>query len=205
MEKTIFDKIVDWSTERNIITAGKPSGQVLKVMEEMGEIAGGVARKNVDLIKDAVGDVLVIMTNVSKMYGVEPSSVITFDEEERAGRFDSNMGTIGLIADMYAFWGEAFTLVEDHDIERNFTDLDTVYYPVLNILFEISRRYNFTLQEAIEASYDVIKDRQGVFYNDVFVKEEDFSIDWVSETLSDGQLSDEAFSYLKKWAACHVE
>ena len=82
MEKTIFDKIVDWSTERNIIAAGKPSGQVLKVMEEMGEIAGGVAHNKLDLIKDAVGDVLVIMTNVAKMYGVEPSSVISFDYVE---------------------------------------------------------------------------------------------------------------------------
>lgn len=204
MEKTIFDKIVDWSTERNIITAGRPSGQVLKVMEEMGEIAGGVARNKLDLIKDAVGDVLVIMTNVAKMYGVEPSSVITFDEAERH-LYPSGTGTIELIADMYAFWGEAFSLVEEYDVERNFTDLDIVYYPVLNILYEISRRYNFTLQEAIEASYDEIKDRQGIFYNDVFVKEADFTLDWASKTLSDGQLSDSAFSYLKQWAACRVE
>lgn len=204
MEKTIFDNIIDWSTERNIITAGKPSGQVLKVMEEMGEIAGGVARNKLALIKDAVGDVLVIMTNVAKMYGVEPSSVITFDEEER-NLYPSGTGTIGLIADMYCYWGEAFTLVENHDVERDFTDLDMVYYPVLNVLFEISRRYNFTLQEAIEASYNEIKDRQGIFYNDVFVKEADFTLDWVSEVLSTGQLSDSAFSYLKKWAGSHVE
>lgn len=201
MEKTIFDKIVDWSTERNIITAGKPSGQVLKVMEEMGEIAGGVARNKLDLIKDAVGDVLVIMTNVAKMYGVEPSSVITFDEEERGGHFEWSAGTIGLIADMYAFWGEAFSLVEDYDVERKFTDLEAVYYPVLNILYEIARRYNFTLQEAIEASYDEIKDRKGVFYNDVFVKEADFTPAWAVETLADKGLSMSARGYLSHWLA----
>lgn len=200
MEKTIFDKIVDWSTERNIITAGKPSGQVLKVMEEMGEIAGGVARNKLDLIKDAVGDVLVIMTNVAKMYGVEPSSVITFDEDERH-LYPAGTGTIGLIADMYCYWGEAFSLVENHDIERDFTDLDTVYYPVLDVLYEISRRYNFTLQEAIEASYDEIKDRKGVFYNDVFVKEADFTPAWAVETLADKGLSMSARGYLSHWLA----
>lgn len=200
MEKTIFDKIVDWSTERNIITAGKPSGQVLKVMEEMGEIAGGVARNKLDLIKDAVGDVLVIMTNVAKMYGVEPSSVIIFDEEERL-LYPSGTGTVALIADMYAFWGEAFSLVEDYDVERNFTDLDIVYYPVLNILYEIAHRYNFTLQEAIEASYDEIKDRKGIFYNDVFVKEADFTPAWAVETLADKTLSMSARGYLSHWLA----
>ena len=200
MEKTIFDKIVDWSTERNIITAGKPSGQVLKVMEEMGEIAGGVARNKLDLIKDAVGDVLVIMTNVAKMYGVEPSSVISFDEEDRR-TCPPETGTIGLIADLYCYWGEAFSLVEYHDTTRRFPNIGSVYDATLNILYEIARRYNFTLQEAVEASYDEIKDRKGVFYNDVFVKEADFTPAWAVETLADKGLSMSARGYLSHWLA----
>lgn len=199
MEKTIFDKIVDWSTERNIITAGKPSGQVLKVMEEMGEIAGGVARNKPALIKDAVGDVLVIMTNIAKMYGVEPSSVISF--EGNGFNYSNDEGLIGLIADMYSYWGDAFSYVETYDVDRDFSELNDVYDPVLAVLLEIAYRYGFTLREAVEASYDEIKDRKGVFYNDVFVKEADFTPAWAVETLADKGLSMSARGYLSHWLA----
>lgn len=57
----LIKRVEKWSTDREIEKA-KPANQMLKLTEEVGELAAGIARWNPDAIQDAVGDVLVVMT-----------------------------------------------------------------------------------------------------------------------------------------------
>lgn len=56
----IHNKIKRWVYDRNINTA-QPKDQFTKVVEEVGELASGLARHDVDLIKDSIGDIVVTL------------------------------------------------------------------------------------------------------------------------------------------------
>jgi len=53
--------IKKWAEDRNLQT-GNPQGQIMKLLEEAGELASGVAKINEPLIKDSVGDIFVVLT-----------------------------------------------------------------------------------------------------------------------------------------------
>ena len=54
-------KIKQWATDRNLHTAS-PNKQFLKLSDEMGELAEGMAKGKVYEIEDALGDMYVVMT-----------------------------------------------------------------------------------------------------------------------------------------------
>ena len=53
MDDTLL-KIRRWAMDRNLIEGATPQAQMLKMTEEVGELAHGIARGNVDEIKDAI-------------------------------------------------------------------------------------------------------------------------------------------------------
>lgn len=98
MSNTIV-KIENWSKQRDLDTAD-PYKQMLKLVEEVGELAHAMARGNNDLVIDSIGDIVVVLTILSQQMGLR-------------------------------------------------------------------------IEDCINYSYDVIKDRKGKMINGVFVKEED--------------------------------
>jgi NTP pyrophosphatase (non-canonical NTP hydrolase) len=84
----VTDKIKRWSIDRNLHTAN-PDKQMLKLIEELGELAEGMAKGKPELIKDAVGDVYVVLTILSQQLGIdiEECIAIAYDEiKDRKGR-----------------------------------------------------------------------------------------------------------------------
>lgn len=61
--------IQDWAWDRNLIDGSTPNDQMLKLMEEVGELVGGVCKYKVDVIKDSIGDVFVVLTIVAAQMG----------------------------------------------------------------------------------------------------------------------------------------
>lgn len=61
--------IQNWAWDRNLIDGSTPNAQMLKLMEEVGELVGGVCKDNVDVIKDSIGDVFVVLTIVAAQMG----------------------------------------------------------------------------------------------------------------------------------------
>lgn len=53
--------IKKWAEDRNLQT-GNPQGQIMKLLEEAGELASGIAKINEPVIKDSVGDIFVVLT-----------------------------------------------------------------------------------------------------------------------------------------------
>ena len=61
--------IQNWAWDRNLIDGSTPNAQMLKLMEEVGELAGGVCKDKADVIKDSIGDVFVVLTIIATQMG----------------------------------------------------------------------------------------------------------------------------------------
>ena len=64
-------KIEEWAEARNLVSGSTPHAQMLKLMEEAGELAGGIAKNKPDVIFDSVGDVIVVLTILCAQLGID--------------------------------------------------------------------------------------------------------------------------------------
>lgn len=73
--------IREWAIERNLDNA-QPEKQMLKLIEEVGEIASAMARGDVNGVKDGIGDVQVVITILAQQSGtsIDECTKIAYDE-----------------------------------------------------------------------------------------------------------------------------
>lgn len=67
----LIEKIEQWAHGRNLIKGATPQAQMLKMTEEVGELAHAIARKDNTLAKDAIGDCIVVLTILSAQLGLD--------------------------------------------------------------------------------------------------------------------------------------
>jgi len=82
------NKIEDWATEKDLHLS-EPSKQFLKVIEEVGEIAEGMAKNREEQIKDSIGDVYVTLVILSMQLDLDITECIklAYDEiKDRKGK-----------------------------------------------------------------------------------------------------------------------
>lgn len=60
----LIKQVEQWFIDRNLHTAD-PNKQMLKLFEELGEVASGMARNDLEEIKDGIGDTLVVLIGLS--------------------------------------------------------------------------------------------------------------------------------------------
>ena len=66
-----FTKIREWATERGLYEKGDPKTQYLKLMEEAGELGRALLKDNQPEVVDAIGDMVVVLTNLANLAGYE--------------------------------------------------------------------------------------------------------------------------------------
>ena len=64
-----FQKIRDWAGERGIYTNGDTKTQFCKLMEEAGELGRAVLKNDQAEFEDAIGDMVVVLTNLAHLGG----------------------------------------------------------------------------------------------------------------------------------------
>jgi NTP pyrophosphatase (non-canonical NTP hydrolase) len=64
-----FQPIRDWAENRGIYEKGDSKTQFLKLTEEMGELAMSLLKGNDEEFCDAIGDCVVVLTNLAKLKG----------------------------------------------------------------------------------------------------------------------------------------
>ena len=62
-----FPLIRDWAEERGIYELGNSHTQYVKLMEEAGELAKALLDNDIDEIEDAIGDMVVVLTNLAEL------------------------------------------------------------------------------------------------------------------------------------------
>lgn len=66
-----FSLIREWAEQRNLYQNSTAEKQYLKLLEEAGELARAILKNNQEDIKDAIGDCVVVLTNLAHLAGVE--------------------------------------------------------------------------------------------------------------------------------------
>ena len=79
--------VIRWAEERNLIKGSNPESQMLKLMEEAGELASDIAKRRD--VKDSIGDTLVVLTLIARQFGtnLEECYSLAYNEiKDRKGR-----------------------------------------------------------------------------------------------------------------------
>ena len=69
IDATVFDSIRDWADKRGIYDSGDTKTQFVKLMEEIGELGQAILKDDEAEFVDAIGDSVVVLTNLAKLGG----------------------------------------------------------------------------------------------------------------------------------------
>ena len=87
-----FDKIRDWAEDKGIYESGDPKTQYIKLMEEAGEVGRAILKEDLPEIKDGIGDMVVVLTNLAELceLSIEECVESAYDViSKRTGRMDN--------------------------------------------------------------------------------------------------------------------
>ena len=73
----MFEKIRQWAKERGLYDKGNATTQYVKLQEEAGELAKALLKNDQPEVIDAIGDMVVVLTNLAYMRGVHIESCIS--------------------------------------------------------------------------------------------------------------------------------
>ncbi len=68
-ESNRFDDIRQWAKEKGIYKSGDARTQFVKLMEEAGELAQAILKNDEPEVIDAIGDMVVVLTNLAELRG----------------------------------------------------------------------------------------------------------------------------------------
>lgn len=157
----IIAKIEQWGEDRNLIKGSTPLDQSMKLFSEYGELCDAIAKDDIKLIKDGIGDVLVVCTIISKQINLP----LEINLKAKLGDLSLKRYAIevGVALHEFAFGADR------NDLSKLRDDLVIV----CTALNKIATAYGLTLEQCLEHAYNDIKDRRGLMYNGVFIKSDD--------------------------------
>ena len=158
------ENVIKWGLERKIIPNSSFNAQYIKLVEELGELALGIRKRDETVIKDSIGDVAVVLTIIA---GLKKMSEQVFldkiDKIEELSNFEElceNIGRIPLYAKPY---------------KGNREGLKTLISYSFTLLKGIAKEQNLDFMECCEYAWNEIKNRKGYLREDgIFIKEADY-------------------------------
>jgi NTP pyrophosphatase (non-canonical NTP hydrolase) len=89
---TEFEPIRDWAKNKGIIEHGDCKTQCIKLIEEAGELSKAILKNNEDEFIDAIGDCVVVLTNLAAIRGYDIEFCINLAYnviKERQGKMEN--------------------------------------------------------------------------------------------------------------------
>ena len=152
-----FELINKWAQDRNLIKGSNTGAQMLKLYEEFGELTGGIARGKNDVIKDSVGDVVVVLTILAKQSGFNIRKGPSMSMPEDVNKIICQTGKyIGDLANSVK--------VGDGKVKNHIPF-------IMGSLQFLCGVIEVDFDKCVRAAYNEIKDRKGKMVKGVFVKE----------------------------------
>lgn len=65
------NKILEWAKDRGILEKATPETQMLKTVEEVGELASALGKRDMFEIQDAIGDIAVTIIIQAELNGLD--------------------------------------------------------------------------------------------------------------------------------------
>lgn len=177
-------QILGWANDRNLIEGSTVKKQYVKLVEEHGEFAAGLARGKEDVMVDALGDkmvILIIMAAQGKVNLPYSLSFLCGSNDYRS--YDSSVEAIrGNLAGNLA--GVEFGFIQSSsNIGFLGETLLSDAYTLVRFSEDIGQCFGDCLAQCFEAALDpvkvledvwnIIKDRKGRMVDGVFIKEND--------------------------------
>jgi len=81
-----FEPIREWAKQKGILDEGDAKTQFVKLLEEVGELSHGILKKDRLEIEDAIGDCVVVLTNLAYLCNTKIESCIEGAYSEISGR-----------------------------------------------------------------------------------------------------------------------
>ena len=141
--KQLCEQVVAWAKERDLIHPENTGNQYLKFLEEVGETARAILKRDKLQMIDGFGDIAVTMI----ILGAQLKHSYTL----------SHTHTI--------------IEMELYDVVRRVSP-DFCNPSAMNFLHDSAARYGLDLVECLESAYNEIKDRKGKTVNGSFHKEQ---------------------------------
>ena len=88
----VFDNIREWAKTRGLYDKGDVKTQYVKLGEEFGELGKAIINKDSYEIEDAIGDIVVVLTNLAHLHGtdIEHCIISAYNEiKDRKGKMDN--------------------------------------------------------------------------------------------------------------------
>lgn len=154
----LIENVQQWSIDRGLDKADSKK-QLLKLYEEFGELASGIAKNKPEVIMDSIGDCVVVLIILAQQQGIqdldEDSHVSSFSQINGAAREIGRLSS--LVCDV---------LYEDFKVQLQ---IETI----LSKLHGEAEFQKVKFEDCLEMAWNAIKDRKGKLVNGVWVKEED--------------------------------
>ena len=156
--KEFRENVIKWAKDRKIIPNSNYRAQYIKLIEELGELALGIRKKDEKLIKDSIGDVAVVLCVLAGLRGIEKDvKILGHNEKDNFMSLCDNIGTLGICE-------SASNAIILGYIRKS------LYY-----LEELSEELGYSFDECLEIAWNEIKDRKGYLREDgIFIKEADY-------------------------------
>lgn len=65
------NKVLQWAKEKGILEKSTPKDQMLKTVEEVGELAKAIGKNDKEEIKDGIGDITVTIIIQAELNGLD--------------------------------------------------------------------------------------------------------------------------------------
>ena len=136
--------ILEWAKEKNLLLPENAPKQKLKLIEECGELASAIIKNNIELQKDAIGDVFVVLVILAE-------------------QTDSNLD--------FDFTGNIVLEEEPYEIIKGICYVLNCVIGELNSLYDVSKLLGLDLTECANIAWNEIKDRTGKTVDGTFIKD----------------------------------
>lgn len=174
--QTLFNNVEKWGSEEktNLIKGSDPESQYCKLMEEFGELSKNVLKKQD--CKDDIGDVLVVLIIISKQLELNlieyfikfvQNNSVSDVVDYKGHLFNNKQLIIGLSRELSDI-GNSILLNQNSKII-----LTDKFISAILTLITLADKVGYNLEECLEHSWNVIKDREGIMYEGAWIKSTD--------------------------------
>lgn len=156
--KKLITNVQQWSIDRGLDKADSKK-QMLKLYEEFGELASGIAKRNKEVVKDSIGDVVVVLIILAQQQGVRLISDFELSHE--------NISKENVVLEASEYIGAVSNFVK-----RNMQCKGYIVHTIAYLRL-IAKDENLKFEDCLSLAWNEIKDRKGKLIDGVWVKEED--------------------------------
>ena len=174
----LIKNIENWAEERNLINGSTPQKQFIKLMEKFGELCAGISKNNIDMIKDSIGDCVVVLVIMNKQAGGKlfPDGLqgVFYDisKEDFSKKIEMGINISSkeiLVSNIVQASAQGLGEMGEMLFSDEYEDITGI----LTCFYAFSEIYKLSFENCVRSAWEEIKDRKGKMINGVFVKEAD--------------------------------